>query len=102
MELKKIEKKADRLHDLIYELHQIGILFDELDFVSKDIDQDERDHFFGFVWHDKWGHPTEFALNGITKYANLTKNIIALAKVELDRRKMEIMDEIERDFGGIE
>ncbi|EOH94794.1 hypothetical protein [Enterococcus pallens] len=99
--LKNLQKKSTRLERLCAELTDIQKAEKEFEYALENIDTDNPCYFFGF----KFGSgicTTSFALNGITKYTDLTRNIIALTKVELDRRKLEIMDELERDFGGIE
>lgn len=103
LNIEKIKKKRNRIMDISDELEHIEKLERELDFMEIDADKEKSMNAFGFFWHhDGINEPKgRFAFNGLHKYTNLTKNIIALTRVELDKRKKEIQEELKNDFGGI-
>lgn len=102
MDLEILQKKKLRLMDIHDELEQIAILEKELSFMETDIDSNFPDHAFGLFW-EKRHHDARFAFNGaLNKYTDLTKNIILITRIELEKRKAELKAEIEKKFGGIE
>lgn len=105
MNLDDLKRKSAVFEQLIDELQEIKNLQDELDFMEKDIEKEEPDHFFGFCWvkdgsvYNRTAQ-REFALNGGTQYTSLTRSIIALTRADTNKRKVEIEAEINENYGG--
>lgn len=99
--LEPLRLKTVRLERLYAELQGINHFEERLEYSIKEMDNDSNSYYFGLRSGTPM-NPTDFDLSGSTRYADLTRNIVALARVELNRRKLEIIDELERDFGGIE
>ena len=102
MDLETLNQKRLRLMDIYDELEQIATLEKELEFMETDIEADEPDHAFGLFW-ERRHYDARFALNGVlNKYTDLTKNIILITRIELEKRKSELRSELEKKYGGIE
>ncbi|MDO7870674.1 hypothetical protein A5882_002172 [Enterococcus sp. 4E1_DIV0656] len=102
MDLEILNQKRLRLMDIYDELEQIATLEKELAFMETDIDADEPDHAFGLFW-EGYRYDARFAFNGVlNKYTDLTKNIILITRIELEKRKSELKSELEKKYGGIE
>ena len=88
--------------DIYDELEHIATLEKELNFMETNIDSNFPDHPFGLFWEEHH-HDVRFAFNGaLNKYTDLTKNIILITRIELEKRKSELKSELKKNFGGIE
>lgn len=101
MDLEILQKKKLRLMDIHDELEQIAILEKELNFMETDIDSNFPDHAFGLFW-EKRRHDARFAFNGaLNKYTDLTKNIILITRIELEKKKQSLKQKLRRNLEGL-
>lgn len=102
MEMLELYKQKMRLLErLLAELDEINKFEKQMDRTLKSVLNNGTEDFFNFKVGTGF-YATSFELNDKGKYKGLITNIVALMKADLDRRKLEIMNELERDFGGIE
>ncbi|MEO1768312.1 hypothetical protein [Candidatus Enterococcus ferrettii] len=99
--LELYKQKIHQLERLLAEIDEINKFEKQLDRTLRSILNNEPDDFFNIKIGTGF-YTSSFELNAKGKYTGLIKNIVALMKADLNRKKLEIMDEIERDFGGIE